>query len=130
MQIHKKNLIPTTRRLRREQTPWENKVWYFLRGDKFLGLKFKRQVMLGEYIVDFCRNEKKLIIEIDGGQHSQTGHLDSERTDYFELYGYKVLRFWNSEVDGNLDGVLETIRRAVINENSTSPLSSPGLERR
>ncbi|TRZ50287.1 endonuclease domain-containing protein [bacterium] len=112
MEIHKKSLIPITKKLRTDQTPWETKLWYYLRANRFYGLKFKRQVMIGEYIADFCCHNKKLIIELDGGQHCETegGLKDQEREKYFKKYGYKVLRFWNNTLDENLDGVLETIK--------------------
>lgn len=72
--------------------------------------------MIGEYIVDFCCNEKKLIIELDGGQHNESDNLakDEMRDNYFRYYGYKVLRFWNNDIDNNLEGVLEVIRKTVI----------------
>ena len=115
MEIHKQTLIPVTKQLRQAQTPWENKLWYHLRGHRFFGLKFKRQVMIGEYVADFCCNEKKLIIEIDGGQHNELEKrkYDQERSEYFKRYGYGVLRFWNNEIDENIEGVLETIKKVA-----------------
>ena len=67
--------------------------------------------MIGHYIVDFCCFEKKLVIELDGGQHNEKYNKlnDTERTRILESQGFKVLRFWNNEVDDNFDGVLETI---------------------
>ena len=122
MQIHKQSLISLTKVLRTNQTSWEHKLWYHLRGGRFFGLKFKRQVMIGEYIADFCCNEKKLIIEVDGSQHGeqQTKSKDEERDKYFQLHGYVVLRFWNNEIDDNLQGVLEIIKRSVDGQGSTS----------
>lgn len=115
MEIHKQSLVAVSRKLRYAQTPWENKLWYYLRANRFFGLKFKRQVMIGEYIVDFCCNEKKLIIEPDGGQHNEffKQFIDEQRSEYFKKYGYKVLRFWNNEIDGNIEEVLEKIRITV-----------------
>lgn len=81
-----------------------------------MGLKFKRQVRLGNYIVDFYCPEKKLIVELDGGQHNETKSeiQDREREDYLKnIEGCKVLRFWNNELDQNFEGVMEIIRRAV-----------------
>ena len=114
MQIHKKSLIPVTKLLRSNQTPWESKLWYHLRGGRF-GHKFKRQVMIGEYIADFCCNEKKLIIELDGGQHNEPSaeSKDQKRTESFQRYGYTVLRCWDSEVDTNLEGVLQKIKDTI-----------------
>lgn len=101
--------------LRKQSTPWEQKLWYYLRGNRFYGLKFKRQVPMGNYIVDFCCQEKKLVIELDGGQHGESDitKKDIEKQNFLENSGYKVLRFWNNDVDGNIEGVLETIRKEV-----------------
>ncbi|MDP3740845.1 MAG: endonuclease domain-containing protein, partial [bacterium] len=101
--------------LRANQTPWEAKLWLHLRGHRFNGLKFKRQVPVGDYIADFCCDEKKLVIELDGGQHSEArvSLADTEKENYIRKEGYTIVRFWNNEVDSNLDGVLETIRRTT-----------------
>ena len=104
----KKALLKFSKLLRRTQTPWESKLWYYLRAGKFKELKFKRQVLIGNYIVDFCCNEKKLIIEIDGSQH-QFLEKDKLRDQFFIKLGYKVLRFWNNDLDNNLEGVLKKI---------------------
>ena len=79
-----------------------------------MGLKFRRQYPLGSYIVDFICIEKKLIIEIDGGQHNERVGHDMNRTKYFNKLGYIVLRFWNNEVFNQFELVLEEIRRHVI----------------
>ena len=131
MEIHKNSLIQLTKQLRTRQTPWESKLWYYLRGNRLDGLKFKRQVMIGEYIVDFCCNERKLVIELDGGHHNDQKSLlhDDGRTAYIEKYGYLVLRFWNNEIDKNMNGVLLIIKQALEKNGSTSPSPSPGLER-
>ncbi len=70
---------------------------------------------MGKYIVDFCCQEKKLIIELDGGHHSELtiSQADQEKESYLVSNGYKVLRFWNNEVGRNLEGVLETIKRNI-----------------
>ena len=115
-----KQLLSLSKNLRTKQTPWESRLWYFLRGGRFYGLKFKRQVSMGKFIVDFCCNEKKLIIELDGSQHNQIDNfIDKERDYFFKLHGYKVLRFWNNDIDDNIDGVLEKIK-IVISRGSTS----------
>ena len=100
------------RTLRKNQTPAEGLVWQQLRAKRFEGIKFRRQQPIGQYIVDFVSYEKKLVIEIDGGQHNEEKGIqyDIERTTYLECLGYKVLRFWNNEVVENLDGVFEKIR--------------------
>lgn len=109
---HKLDLSSQTKLLRLSQTPWESKLWYYLRGGRFLGLKFKRQVPMGKYIVDFCCQEMKLVIELDGGHHNERSNssADLARQKYLEANGYKVLRFWNSDIDQNIEGILETIR--------------------
>jgi very-short-patch-repair endonuclease len=90
------------RSMRKAPTKAENMLWQMLRGRKLQGLKFKRQEPMGPYIVDFVCHEKKLIIEADGGQHSES-MSDRERDSYFEAKGYKILRFWNDEIERNSD---------------------------
>ncbi len=115
------NLLLTSRNLRKNQTPWENKLWYNLRAKRFKGHRFRRQFVIGGYIVDLCCFEKKLIIELDGSQHNEKENKinDLERTKILEAQGFKVLRFWNNDIDNNLDGVLEVI----LNLLETTPLS-------
>ena len=133
MYYNSKNL-QNAKKMRSNMTPAEIKMWYILRGKRFNGLKFKRQVLIGNYIVDFLCKEKKLIIEIDGGQHNTDVNIvnDKNRTRYLENNGYKVLRFWNEDVLKNFSGVLEVILRE-INENDGSwyhplPPSAPSPE--
>ncbi len=116
IQIVPKQFIKLSRNLRREQTPWEAKLWYYLRNKRFCGLKFKRQFRMGDYIVDFYCASKKLVIELDGGQHNEKliESEDRKRTEYLTKQGYKVLRFWNNDVEQNIEGVLETIRREIL----------------
>ncbi len=111
----RKNLQKITKQLRIHQTPWEAKLWYYLRGGRFLGLKFKRQVPMGKYVADFCCQEKKLIIELDGGGHNEDEALkfDLIRESYLKGEGYNVLRFWNNDVDSNIEGVLEVVRKSL-----------------
>jgi very-short-patch-repair endonuclease len=111
-----RDLYVISKKLRSSQTPWEAKLWARLRGNRFYCLKFKRQVPMGSYVVDFCCQEKKLILELDGGHHNDQKYFkgDISRQKYLESHGYTVLRFWNNEVDSNLDGVLENIRKEFI----------------
>ena len=83
---------------------------------KGLGCKFRRQHSIGKYIVDFCCAERRLIVELDGSQHGEESaeRYDRLRTEYLERLDYSVLRFWNSEVNVNLDGVLMTIQEALV----------------
>ncbi len=92
--------------LRKQMTPWEVKLWYYLRGHRFYGLKFKRQVPMADWVVDFSCQEKRLVIELDGGQHTSPEVLqkDKLKQNFFENNGYKVLRFWNSDIDKNIQG--------------------------
>lgn len=86
-----------------------------LRNRQLEGVKFRRQQPIGPYIVDFASFEKKLVIEIDGGQHSEekVKKRDTERTAWLKERGYRILRFWNNEVLTNLEGVLKRIREAL-----------------
>lgn len=94
--------------LRKELTPAERKLWAYLRGDQ-LGVNFRRQHAIGNFIPDFVCIEKKLIIELDGSQHLEQEEYDEERTKYFESIGYKVIRFWNNDVMKNMDDVIRAI---------------------
>ena len=108
------NAITHARRLRRNMTPQERKLWRALR-ENFPDAHFRKQVPMGIYIVDFACHSAKLIIEIDGGQHGTDKGMahDAVRTQFLEAEGYQVLRFWNNEVDRNLEGVLAVIGNAL-----------------
>jgi len=97
------------RGLRRQQTDVERKLWARLRARQIFGLKFRRQHPIGNYIVDFCCLEKKLVIELDGSQHAWDVEADRRRSQVLMDSGYRVLRFWNNELIENLDGVLQRI---------------------
>ena len=97
------------RSFRKNMTDAENRVWYFLRNRRLNGYKFVREFVIGSYIADFVCREKKLIIELDGGQHMEAAEYDKRRTEFLEKNGYRVLRVWNNEVFNNINGVLETI---------------------
>ena len=101
------------RKLRLDQTDAEKRLWDQLRGRRFLGLKFKRQVPIEGYIADFYCEQEKLIIELDGGQHADAQEYDTKRTSVLEQAGFRVLRYWNNDVHENLDGVLMDITRFV-----------------
>ena len=98
------------RAMRADATKAENLLWQALRNRQLAGLKFKRQVPLVGYIVDFVCFEARLILEVDGGQHAESNR-DVERDRMFESQGFRTLRFWNDEVIGNIDAVCETIMR-------------------
>jgi very-short-patch-repair endonuclease len=99
------------RQLRRRMTPQEVKVWVKLRELRQAGLHFRRQVPIGRYVVDFACLKQRLVVELDGGQHSvdRAAAADQRRDEVLEALGLRVVRFWNAEIDSNLDGVIETI---------------------
>ena len=97
------------RTLRKRSTEAEKLLWSRLRGRRFEGIKFKRQVPIANYIVDFVALDLKIVIEVDGGQHDVRAAQDAQRTRVLEEWGYHVVRFWNNDVLGNIDGVLEAI---------------------
>jgi very-short-patch-repair endonuclease len=97
------------RKLRRDSTPQEKMLWDCLRNN-LLGVKFKRQYSVGGYIIDFYCPLKRIGIELDGSQHLENKKYDKERTRVFSDLNIKVVRFWNSEVEKNIDGVLKKIR--------------------
>lgn len=103
------NLQVFKKKLRSNQTDSENLLWQHLRAKRFYGWKFKRQEILRGYIVDFICFKKKLIIELDGGQHVDQQEYDLKRTEVLEKDGFRVLRFWNNDVMENIEGVLESI---------------------
>ena len=77
-----------------------------MRRNKLNGVSFRRQHAIGNYIVDFVSIKKKLIIELDGGQHLEQSEYDEERTRYLESKGYRVIRFWNNQVESEMDGII------------------------
>ena len=92
-------------------TSQEQKLWTYLRKNQINNCRFRRQYPIGNYIVDFVCRAKKLIIEVDGGQHNGINNIinDSERTKYLESFGFRVIRFWNNEIDKNIEGVYNEI---------------------
>lgn len=105
----KNRLTELAKQLRQNMTNAERLLWKHLRGKQLNHLKFRRQHPIGNYIVDFVCIEKKLIIEIDGGQHADNKRYDGQRTKYLQKKGYHVIRFWNNEVLQNSTVVLEKI---------------------
>jgi len=102
------------RELRKNQTDAEQRLWRNLRNFQLEGCKFRRQVVVGNYIVDFLCLEPKLIVEVDGGQHIDQYEYDQVRTKYLASLGYQVIRFWNNDVLGNSQAVLEKIREEIL----------------
>jgi very-short-patch-repair endonuclease len=101
--------ITRARELRLSQTEVEKRLWYRIRGRQLETCKFRRQAVIGRYIVDFACFERQLVIELDGGQHASKIEDDSKRTAWLNSQGYTVLRFWNNDITENVDGVLERI---------------------
>jgi very-short-patch-repair endonuclease len=103
------------RTLRKRLTSQEVKIWVKLRELKPLGFHFRRQAPIGRYIVDFVSFGSRVVIEIDGGQHGlpEGMQYDRERDAFLRSQGFNVLRYWNSDVDENLDGVIESIMSAL-----------------
>lgn len=102
-------LKQNVRNLKQNMTLAEQKLWYHLRSKRLNGIKFRRQLTIGGYIVDFVSMEHRLIIELDGGQHSEQIEYDERRTAFLNAQGYRVLRFWNNEVLQQTEAVLEKI---------------------
>ena len=99
--------------LRKESTPAEIRLWSRLRRNQLNDTAFRRQHAIGPYIADFCALKAKLVVELDGSQHLDTAEHDARRTEYLESRGYRVLRFWNSDVMNDLDDVLRAIAAAL-----------------
>ena len=114
--------VARARALRRDMTPAERKLWRALRAVR-PNAHFRHQVPFGPYYADFASHAARLVIEVDGGQH--TPQRDAARTRFLEREGYRVLRFWNNEVIENLDGVLAVIAAAL-----PSPLVGEGGAKR
>ena len=112
------------KKLRSVMTDAERRLWYHLRAHRFDGKKIKRQVPIGPYIVDFACLGQKLIIEVDGGQHSES-QSDVVRDAYLEREGFRVLRFWNNDVLRNTNGVLEVILSELATPSPGSLRSPP-----
>ena len=106
------------RALRKRSTDTEAYLWKRLK-NRQIGFKFRRQQPIGKYVVDFVSLDKKLIIEVDGGQHAIDARDDKIRDEWLRGEGYQVLRFWDNEVFSNLEGVLETIRDALLTPHPT-----------
>ena len=104
--------IERQRSLRTFNTDAEKLLWSRLRGWRLEGEKFRRQIWLGAYIVDFVCLHQRLVVEADGGQHAQQQDYDDRRTVFLEQQGFRALRFWNNDVIANLDGVLTVIMDA------------------
>ena len=109
------------RALRNNATPSERILWRQLSARKVLGVRFNRQVPIGPFICDFVARSLNLIIEVDGGQHGWRTDEDAARTRYLEDRGYRVIRFWNSDVLERLEGVVAEIETVIATLPSPDP---------
>jgi very-short-patch-repair endonuclease len=115
---------PNAATLRRNATDAERVLWTALRNRSLEGRKFRRQATIGPYIADFLCIEDRLIVEVDGGQHTEIG--DAARTAYLTRSGYRVVRYWNNDVLENLEGVIADLRTHLTAPPSPKPLPPAG----
>ena len=116
-------VLVKARRLRRDLTDAERKLWFELRDRRLRGYKFVRQEPIGPYYVDFVCRDQKLVIEVDGGQHAESNH-DAVRARFLLGDGYRILRFWNTDILQNRQGVLLTILKE-LSEREDAPHPAP-----
>ena len=121
-----KEALERQRRLRREPTEPEKKLWRHLRNRQVAGLKFRQQVWLGPYIVDFFCAEARLAIELDGETHigPEAEAYDERRTAFIEAEGFRLRRFWNNDVMQNIEGVVQEIEAAALEPAPHPPAAS------
>ncbi len=105
-------MLVKAKKLRANSTEPENIFWFEVRDRRLNGRKFRRQCPVDPYIVDFLCLEQKVIVEIDGGQHNENTK-DKVRDEYLSSLGFKVVRFWNNEIQENLEGVLSTLTQTL-----------------
>ena len=121
-----KSIRVKARQLRRDQTDAEQRLWARLRDRQLYGAKFRRHHPIGPFVADFCCAQRKLVVELDGGQHAEEAASDEKRSRFLEVQGYRVLRFWNHDVLKNTDAVLERIAEALSDPH---PCPLPGRAR-
>jgi very-short-patch-repair endonuclease len=110
------------RSFRKSQTDAERRLWFALRSRRLAGYKFRRQHPIDGFVVDFACTKYRLIVEADGGQHAENPG-DARRTAILEAQGWRVMRFWNNEILGNTDGVIDTILQVLGRTEAPSPTS-------
>ena len=128
--LHTKDHLEFVKSLRKSQTDAERFLWKYLRNRRFRGLKFRRQFPIGRYILDFFCVEKRLAIELDGGQHSRDTVLKKDKTrgEFLQRFNITVIRFWDNDVLTNLDGVLQRLEKKI--SKKANDLTPPSPERR
>ena len=120
-----RRLKDVSRKLRMNSTDAERRMWSRLRDGRLGGIKFRRQLPLAGYVVDFCSAEYRLIIELDGGQHATEILKDEMRTKRLWEEGYRVIRFWDNDVLTNTEDVLQTIKNELQLHPHPSQVGSP-----
>lgn len=115
-----KNQRDFARKLRANQTNAERRLWQAIRKNQ-LGPKFRRQAPIGPFVIDFLSHQAKLSIELDGGQHAEMQTYDTNRTAFIESKGFHVLRFWNTDIFENLEGILMTIAQSIQHPHPDLP---------
>ena len=121
-----KQCVQRARQLRRESTDVEQRLWWLLRDRRLVGRKFRRQHSIGPYFADFACIERKIIVELDGGQHVERCAYDDRRSTWLEAHGWRVLRFWDDDVLLRMDDVLEMIVGALAAAPHPDPLPASG----
>jgi len=117
-----KELVNSARNLRKSSTDAERYLWKYLRRNWLEGFKFRRQQPIGRYIVDFVNFKRRIVIEVDGGQHAIESARDRKRDKWLREKGFEVLRFWNNDVLKDIEGVLEVIRSKLLLPPHPNPL--------
>lgn len=121
-------MVPNARQLRKNLTDAEQKLWRHIRERQMKGYKFRRQAPIGKYIVDFVCFEKKLIIELDGGQHATQFDYDQHRSQWLQSQGFIVIRFWNHDVLQDIEVVKNVILKKLSPHPDLPPQRGEGIK--
>jgi very-short-patch-repair endonuclease len=128
MVVFKKRPTRRAQELRRTATPAEARLWTYISRRQVAGVKFSRQIPIGPFICDFVSRSARLVVELDGGQHALNEGRDRERSAFIEAMGFRVLRFWNTEVLENIEGVISRIElELAIAPPPAPPASGRGV---
>src|SRR6185436_12964672 len=125
MEPEKTRMQTFSKQLRQSSTDAERKMWSLLRSRRFAGYKFRRQEVIGPFIVDFTCFKRRLVIELDGGQHVEKQDMDDRRTERLNEMGFQVLRFWNDQIFKDIEAVVDQIWKRLHQSPLTLP--SPAL---
>ena len=105
--------LQNARRLRKQATEAEQRLWFLLRRKQLDGYRFRRRVPIGDYVADFACLAERLIVEVDGSQHIEREAEDAQRTAWLQARGYRVVRVWNNDITANPEGVVAAILAAL-----------------